>query len=192
MKGAQEGLWNQEAYLVFPVHLDGTLSDNLNTLQAQGQFFPTITVLHIFRQVESWPVINLFPGFVRRSMRNLSIRESLLMNLSSTYVEHEEVEVRTFVRSFILSSCVGQICAGLKHMHTGDTPYAHNDLKPANVLLSKRKDQPPQVIIMDFGSATVARKQIRSRSQALALQVGLFSNFESSDFFNLESLQHYR
>lgn len=53
VKGAQEGLWNQEAYLLFPVHMDGTLLDNLNNLQAENQFFPTITVLHIFRQVLS-------------------------------------------------------------------------------------------------------------------------------------------
>ncbi|KAL3676336.1 hypothetical protein R1sor_026284 [Riccia sorocarpa] len=112
VKGAQEGSWNQEAYLLFPVYLDGTLLDNLTAMQTKGEFFPTITVLHIFRQ----------------------------------------------------------ICAGLKHMHTGDTPYSHNDLKPGNVLLVKRKDQPPQAIIMDFGSATPSRKEIRSRSQALALQ----------------------
>ncbi|CAM6085546.1 unnamed protein product [Calypogeia fissa] len=112
VKGAQEGLWNQEAYLLFPVHLDGTLLDNLNNMQAEKQFFPTITVLHIFRQ----------------------------------------------------------IAAGLKHMHSADTPYAHNDLKPGNVLLTKRKDRPPEAVIMDFGSATPARRPIQSRSEALALQ----------------------
>jgi hypothetical protein len=51
MQGAQEGVWNQEAYLLFPVHLDGTLFDHLNRMQAEKEYFPTITVLHIFRQV---------------------------------------------------------------------------------------------------------------------------------------------
>lgn len=64
-----------------------------------------------------------------------------------------------------------QLCAGLKHMHNFDPPYAHNDVEPGNVLLSHRKGQPPLVILMDFGSAPPARKQIRSRSEALRLQV---------------------
>lgn len=64
-----------------------------------------------------------------------------------------------------------QICAGLKHMHSFDPPYAHNDVKPGNVLITHRKGQPPLVILMDFGSTTPARKEIRSRSEALQLQV---------------------
>lgn len=50
-QGLQEGTWNQEAYLLFPVHLDGTLLDHLNRMQLTKTFFPTITVLHIFQQV---------------------------------------------------------------------------------------------------------------------------------------------
>ncbi|KAL8099249.1 hypothetical protein AgCh_031784 [Apium graveolens] len=34
-----------------------------------------------------------------------------------------------------------------------------------------RKGQPPLAILMDFGSARPARKQIRSRSEALQLQI---------------------
>lgn len=64
-----------------------------------------------------------------------------------------------------------QLCAGLKHMHNFDPPYAHNDVKPGIVLLKHRKGQPPFVILMDFGSARPARKQIHSRSEALQLQV---------------------
>lgn len=56
-------------------------------------------------------------------------------------------------------------------MHNLDPPYAHNDVKPGNVLLTHRKGQPPLAILMDFGSARPARKQIRSRSEALQLQV---------------------
>lgn len=112
VKGPQEGTWNQEAYLLFPVHLDGSLLDLLTSMQAKEEFFTSVTVLQIFRQ----------------------------------------------------------ICAGLQHMHTLDPPYAHNDLKPGNVLLTKRKDQAPLAVIMDFGSAAPARRPIRSRSQALELQ----------------------
>lgn len=63
-----------------------------------------------------------------------------------------------------------QLCAGLKHMHGLVPPYAHNDVKPGNVILTRRKGQAPLAILMDFGSARPARKQIRSRSEALQLQ----------------------
>ncbi|GKD42869.1 serine/threonine-protein kinase 16-like protein [Tanacetum coccineum] len=64
----------------------------------------------------------------------------------------------------------GILCSGLQHMHNLETPYAHNDVKPGNVLLTHRKGQPPLAVLMDFGSARPARKQIRSRSEALQLQ----------------------
>ncbi|KAG0454612.1 hypothetical protein HPP92_023592 [Vanilla planifolia] len=112
VEGAQGGSSNHEAYLLFPVHLDGTLLDNTTSMKAKKEFFPTFTVLQIFRQ----------------------------------------------------------ICAGLKYMHSFDPPYAHNDVKPGNVLITHKKGQPPLAILMDFGSAGAARKQIRSRSEALKLQ----------------------
>ncbi|KZT76807.1 hypothetical protein F511_46169 [Dorcoceras hygrometricum] len=55
-------------------------------------------------------------------------------------------------------------------MHGFDPPYAHNDVKPGNVLVTRRKGLPPLAMLMDFGSARPARKQIRSRSEALQLQ----------------------
>ncbi|CAN1796313.1 Serine/threonine-protein kinase 16 [Linum perenne] len=63
-----------------------------------------------------------------------------------------------------------KLCAGLKHMHSLEPPYAHNDVKPGNVLVTHRKGQSPIAILMDFGSARPARKQIRSRTEALQLQ----------------------
>lgn len=56
-------------------------------------------------------------------------------------------------------------------MHSFDPPYAHNDVKPGNVLLTHSKEQPPLAVLMDFGSTRPARKQIRSRQEALQLQV---------------------
>lgn len=56
-------------------------------------------------------------------------------------------------------------------MHSFEPPYAHNDVKPGNVLLTHRKGHAPLAILMDFGSARPARRQIRSRSEALQLQV---------------------
>ena len=40
-----------EAYLLFPVHLDGTLLDNSQAMKAKKEFFSTLDVLEIFRQV---------------------------------------------------------------------------------------------------------------------------------------------
>ncbi|KAG9137140.1 hypothetical protein Leryth_011953 [Lithospermum erythrorhizon] len=111
-EGSQEQSWNHEAYLLFPVHLDGTLLDNSISMKAKKEFFSTSDVLQIFRQ----------------------------------------------------------LCAGLKQMHSSDPPYAHNDLKTGNVLLTHRRGQPPLATLMDFGSARPARKQIRSRTEALQLQ----------------------
>lgn len=112
VKAGPDQSWKHEAYLLFPVHLDGTLLDTSVAMKAKKEFFSTSDVLQIFRQ----------------------------------------------------------LCAGLKHMHSFDPPYAHNDVKPGNVLLSHRKGQPPLAILMDFGSTRPARKQIRSRSEALQLQ----------------------
>ncbi|KAK8609700.1 hypothetical protein V6N13_093115 [Hibiscus sabdariffa] len=57
-----------------------------------------------------------------------------------------------------------------KYSDSLDPPYAHNDVKPGNVLLTHRKGQSPLGILMDFRSARPARKQICSRSKALQLQ----------------------
>ncbi|CAN6866214.1 unnamed protein product [Brassica oleracea] len=113
VKDGQGGARKHEAFLLFPVHLDGTLLDNSTSMKAKKESFSTADVLHIFRQ----------------------------------------------------------LCDGLKHMHSLEPPYAHNDVKPGNVLLTRRKGQPPLAILMDFGSARPSRKQIRSRQEALQLQV---------------------
>lgn len=62
-------------------------------------------------------------------------------------------------------------------MHSFDPPYAHNDVKPGNVLVTYRKGKSPVATLMDFGSARPARKQIRSRSEALQLQVLFIYSF---------------
>ena len=56
-------------------------------------------------------------------------------------------------------------------MHAHDPPYAHNDIKPGNVLLSLSKNQPPVAVIMDFGSAGPARKELKNRKEAMEVQV---------------------
>lgn len=86
-----------------------------------------------------------------------------------------------------------QLCAGLEHMHSLETPYAHNDVKPGNVLLTHRKGKPPLAVLMDFGSARPARKQIRSRSEALQLQVlsNFYYLFYPSSFMFLEVFENF-
>lgn len=75
-----------------------------------------------------------------------------------------------FFFRLIVCMC-NQLCAGLQHMHNFDPPYAHNDVKPGNVLLTSRKDKPPLAVLMDFGSTTPAIRRINSRSEALRMQV---------------------
>lgn len=70
-----------------------------------------------------------------------------------------------------------QLCSGLQHMHNFDPPYAHNDVKPGNVLITHRKGQLPLAILMDFGSARPARRTISTHSEALQLQVSIGSSF---------------
>jgi len=48
----QETSWTHEAYLLFPVHLDGTLLDNAKTMKAKKEHYSTSDVLQIFRQVK--------------------------------------------------------------------------------------------------------------------------------------------
>ncbi|OAY63095.1 Serine/threonine-protein kinase ppk13, partial [Ananas comosus] len=50
VKGQQGGSWNYEAYVLFPVYLDGTMLDNAIAMHSRDEFFPTYTVLQIFRQ----------------------------------------------------------------------------------------------------------------------------------------------
>lgn len=68
-------------------------------------------------------------------------------------------------------------------MHGLDTPYAHNDVKPGNVLITHRKGQLPLAILMDFGRARPSRKHIGSRSEALQLQVLCSAPFFSQFFY---------
>lgn len=59
------------------------------------------------------------------------------------------------------------ICEGLKAMHEcSPEPLAHRDLKTANICLSDSMEP----ILVDLGSATEARIQIRSQSDAQKLQ----------------------
>lgn len=62
-----------------------------------------------------------------------------------------------------------QICAGLGAMHNFNPRYAHNDVKPGNVLISSTGSG-FHVVLMDFGSVTLSRRQIRTRQEALELQ----------------------
>jgi len=113
VKSSKDNSTNYEAYLLFPVHLDGTLLDIGKIMQSRNEFFDTLTVLQLFRQ----------------------------------------------------------LCAGLKHMHDFDPPYFHGDVKTGNILITQKKTQTyPIAILMDFGSATPAKMQIRTQSEALQLQ----------------------
>jgi len=59
------------------------------------------------------------------------------------------------------------ICEGLSQFHTKQPiPWAHRDIKPNNILLSKDKI----VVLADFGSVAPAHTEVKSRQQALKIQ----------------------
>ena len=125
-------------------------------MKAKKEFFSTLEVLQIFRQVIS----------------NHTCEQS-----AQLYYENY-THVPLVLSEHLLYSLVffGQLCAGLKRMHNFVPPYAHNDVKPGNVLITHRTGQAPLAILMDFGSARPARRQIQSRAEALQLEVLLSFN----------------
>lgn len=64
VKGGQQVSWKYEAYLLFPIHLDGTLLDRAKTMKAKKEFFSTIFVLQIFRQVMRTLISSAFASCV--------------------------------------------------------------------------------------------------------------------------------
>ena len=189
--------------MLFPLHLDGTLHDHLTKMQETKTFFPTITVMHIFQQVSKLLMMTLSLLLLKLwcyaclscTFQTVSSSKNMLM---------PEVESSWMIIMLLLCSlnlhlhlnccvfkCIGiwvyishcakvwswyapQICTGLKHMHKHDPPYAHNDINPKKVLLGVQPNQPPRAVIMELSSATPAHKQVRSRSEALVIQVFFF------------------
>lgn len=43
-------------------------------------------------------------------------------------------------------------------MHGLEPPYAHNDVKRDNVLITHRKGLPPLAILMDFGNVLITHR----------------------------------
>jgi serine/threonine protein kinase len=75
-------------------------------------------------------------------------------------------------------------------MHAHDPPYAHNDLKPGNVLLTLPKNRPPVAVVTDFGSAGPARRELKTRKEAMEVQVhhsGIWERTFSCRLDHLES-----
>lgn len=63
-----------------------------------------------------------------------------------------------------------QICNGVHKMHSHDPPYAHRDLKPGNVLLDEFSADGERAVLMDMGSAQLARATPDTRNKALEIQ----------------------
>ncbi|XP_045169585.2 serine/threonine-protein kinase 16-like isoform X1 [Mercenaria mercenaria] len=78
------------------------------------------------------------------------------------------------------------VCKALKAMHTHSPAYAHRDVKPGNVMLGDTGE----AVLMDLGSAVKARVEIKSRSEAIALQDEAAERcsmlFRPPELFNVE------
>jgi len=70
-----------------------------------------------------------------------------------------------FPEEMLLRMFLG-VCLGVEVLHSADTPVAHRDIKPQNILLDK--DMTP--VLMDLGSACPARVTITSMKEAQYLQ----------------------
>ena len=79
------------------------------------------------------------------------------------------------------------VLQGILQFHTHSPPWAHRDIKPANVLLGPG-DAP---VLMDFGSAAIARKRITNRQEALLLQEDAAQNcsmpYRAPELFDVPS-----
>ncbi len=80
-----------------------------------------------------------------------------------------------------------QLLDGVRQFHDHSPRWSHRDIKPANVLLGEG-DSP---VLMDFGSAAPARKQINSRTEALLLQEDAAQNcsmpYRAPELFDVPS-----
>ncbi|CAH1790280.1 unnamed protein product [Owenia fusiformis] len=100
----------------------------------------------------------------------------------------DEISLRQHKMEYIPEKRVIQlflgICEGLRELHSHN--IAHRDIKPGNVLLSET-DTP---VLMDFGSMDVARVDIKTASEALALQdkasMTCTMPYRAPELFNVE------
>lgn len=78
------------------------------------------------------------------------------------------------------------VCKAVKEMHSNTMPYAHRDIKPGNVMI----DDNGIPVLMDLGSANKARVEIKTRSEAQALQDEAAERcsmlFRPPELFNVE------
>ncbi|KAK3108566.1 hypothetical protein FSP39_010763 [Pinctada imbricata] len=79
------------------------------------------------------------------------------------------------------------VCKAVREFHSRSPPIAHRDIKPANVMIAD--DGRP--VLMDLGSANVARVQVTNSSIGLALQDEAAERcsmlYRAPELFNVES-----
>ncbi|KAL4222069.1 Serine/threonine-protein kinase 16 [Mactra antiquata] len=112
----------------------------------------TITVGHHVQSHDSITEVLIVMPFYRRG----SVQEKIdALTKKSEKMKEED-----------LWSIFLGICKALKAMHDYSPPFAHRDIKPGNIMINDLGE----AILMDLGSATKARVEVKTRSEATALQ----------------------
>lgn len=106
---------------------------------------------HVINERNQIEALLLFPYYQNGSLQNL--------------IDHHGNQ-QPMEEEYIMQLFRG-VCEAIKVMHTSHDPIAHRDITPTNLLLSNDKQG---LILVDLGSATVARTTISTRQEAIAIQ----------------------
>ncbi len=137
-------------YIVLPYFKNGNLQDAINSNMVNHTKFPEKQVLQIFRGI-----CLALQQLHEHSLATSSVIGRGVTEQASPETSEAEEPLMANTRKadrIEVSSIV---------------PYTHNDIKPGNVMLADDGFTP---VIMDFGSVTRARREIKSRQDALEIQ----------------------
>jgi len=128
--------------------------------------------IEVFKSFKHPNILNLVDCEISPSRKIPNGKEILMLMPYYEYTLQGEINVKAVTKQHfseheLLNLFVG-ICNALLQFHNKKpTSWAHRDIKPNNILLSKDK---LITVLADFGSVAPARIEVKSRQQALKIQ----------------------